>query len=223
MSDSPLAAYTCLSPNRTSPRNHKIDTVTIHCMAGELSVEACGALFARTSVGASANYGIGPDGRVALYVSETDRSWCSSNAENDHRAVTIEVASKASHPYAVTGAAYESLIALCADICRRNGIRRLLWQGDKNLAGQVDRQNMTAHRWFAAKACPGDYLYSRFGDIAAQVNKRLEETPVSVEEAKNILKERLDLSDVTIQYLWSYRYGDELLTKLAEAVERGGG
>ena len=223
MSDSPLAVYTCRSPNRTSPRRHKIDTITIHCMAGELSVESCGALFARRETAASSNYGIGPDGRVALYVEEADRSWCSSNAANDNRAVTIEVASESVHPYAVTAAAYEALIELCADICKRNGIGRLLWRGDQSLVGQVDRQNMTAHRWFAAKACPGDYLYSRFGDIAGRVNERLEEMPVSAEEAKTILKERIGLSDVTIQYLWSYRYGDELLVKLAKAVGKESG
>ena len=55
------------------------------------------------------------------------------------------------------------------------------------------------------------------------MNERLEEMPVSAEEAKTILKERIGLSDVTIQYLWSYRYGDELLVKLAEAVGKESG
>ena len=82
--------------------------------------------------------------------------------------------------------AYAALLDLLTDICRRNGIKKLLWQGDKALIGQVEQQNMTVHRWFAAKACPGDYLYSRHGQIAAEVNRRLEEEEETVDIAKLI-------------------------------------
>ncbi len=173
MSNSPLVSYTKISPNKTSPRNHAIDTVTIHCVVGQCTVETLGGIFAPTSRGASSNYGIGPDGRIGMYVEEKDRSWCSSNAANDNRAITIEVASDTTHPYAVTDAAYNALIELLADICKRNGIKALKWQADKNLVGQVDKQNMTVHRWFANKSCPGDYLYNRHGAIAAAVNGKL--------------------------------------------------
>lgn len=170
MSNSPLVNYTRISPNRTSPRNHAIDTITIHCVVGQLSVETLGNVFAPTSRQASSNYGVGPDGRIGMYVEEKDRSWCTSSASNDNRAVTIEVASNTSHPYAVTDAAYEGLIRLVADICKRNGIKKLLWKGNKSLIGQVSLQNMTVHRWFANKSCPGDYLYNRHSDIANRVN-----------------------------------------------------
>lgn len=171
--NSPLAAYTRISPNKTVNRNHAIDTITIHCVVGQCSVEALGDIFAPASKGASCNYGIDPDGRIGLYVEEKDRSWCSSNEANDQRAVTIEVASDTTHPYAVTAKAYAALVDLCTDICRRNGIKKLLWKGDRSLIGQVSKQNMTVHRWFANKACPGDYLYNRHGAIADEVNKRL--------------------------------------------------
>ena len=173
MGNSPLISYTKISPNRTSPRNHEIDTITIHCVVGQLSVESLGDIFANPSVQASSNYGIGSDGRIALYVEECDRSWCSSNRENDHRAITIEVASDTTHPYAVNDKAYNALIDLCADICSRNGIKELKWKADKSLIGQVSVQNMTVHRWFANKDCPGDFLYSRHSDIANKVNERL--------------------------------------------------
>jgi hypothetical protein len=173
MSNSPLVSYTKISPNKTSPRNHKIDTITIHCVVGQASVESLGNVFAPTSRKASSNYGVGFDGRIGMYVEEKDRSWCSSSASNDHRAITIEVASDTTHPYAVTDKAYAALIELLVDICKRNGIKELKWKGDKSLIGQVDKQNMTVHRWFANKSCPGDYLYSRHGEIAAEVNKRL--------------------------------------------------
>lgn len=173
MSNSPLVSYTRISPNKTSPRNHKIDTITIHCVVGQLSVENLGNVFAPTSRKASSNYGIGPDGRIGMYVEESDRSWCSSNAANDNRAITIEVASDTTHPYAVKDKALKALINLVADICERNGIEKLLWKGDRSLIGQVDKQNMTVHRWFANKACPGDYLYERHSYIADEVNKIL--------------------------------------------------
>lgn len=173
MSNSSLASYTKISPNKNSPRNHKIDTITIHCVVGQLSVEAIGNVFTQTNRKSSSNYGIGSDGRIGMYVEEKDRSWCSSNAANDNRAITIEVASDKTHPYAVKDVVYQSLINLLVDICKRNDIKELKWQGDKSLVGQVDKQNMTVHRWFANKACPGDYLYSRHGQIAEEVNKRL--------------------------------------------------
>lgn len=175
MSNSPLVSYTRLSPNRNHPRNHVIDTVTIHCMAGNLSVEQCGELFANSARQASSNYGIGSDGRIALYVDEADRSWCSSSVSNDHRAVTIEVANNGGAPdWPVSSAAYEALIKLLVDICQRNNIKRLLWQADKRLVGKVELQNMTVHRWFATKACPGDDLYRKHGEIADKVNALLE-------------------------------------------------
>lgn len=180
MSNSPLVSYTKISPNKTSPRNHKIDTITIHCVVGQLTAEGIGSCFASSSRQASSNYGIGKDGKIGMYVEEKDRSWCSSSASNDHRAITIEVASDTSHPYAVNDKAYAALIELCTDICKRNNIKELKWKGDKSLIGQVDKQNMTVHRWFANKSCPGDYLYNRHGDIAKAVNAKLNGNTVTV-------------------------------------------
>lgn len=174
MSNSPLVCYTRLGPNHSGRRTHAIDTISIHCMAGNLSVETCGAVFAPTSRQASSNYGIGSDGRIALYVDEANRSWCTSSAANDQRAVTIEVANSGGAPdWPASAQAYAALLDLVTDICKRNGIKRLLWKGDKSLIGQVNRQNLTVHRWFAAKACPGDYLYKLHGAIANEVNRRL--------------------------------------------------
>ena len=175
MSNSPLVTYTKLSPCKSAPRNHVIDTITIHCMAGNMTVESCGALFSKYSRQTSSNYGIGSDGRIALYVDEANRSWCTSSRSNDNRAITIEVANDggANTGWHVSEKAMASLIDLLVDICKRNNIPELRWKADKNLIGQVDKQNMTVHRWFAAKACPGDYLYNAHGAIAAEVNKRL--------------------------------------------------
>lgn len=174
MSNSPLVDYTRISPNKNSPRNHKIDTITIHCVVGQCTVETLGNIFAPTSRQASSNYGVGTDGKIGMYVEEKDRSWCSSNAANDNRAVTIEVASDTKHPYAVNDRAFAALLDLVTDICKRNGIKKLVWSTKK--ADRVNHKNgcnMTVHRDYANKSCPGDYLYNRHGEIAAEVNRRL--------------------------------------------------
>lgn len=213
MSNSPLVNYTKISPNKTSPRTHAIDTITIHCVVGQCSAERLGEIFTPTTKQASCNYGIGYDGRIALIVEEKDRSWCSSNSANDNRAITIEVASDTTHPYAVNDAAYKSLINLLVDICQRNNIKELKWQADKSLIGQPDKQNMTVHRWFANKACPGEYLYSRHGQIAAEVNARLNgevvEEPVKVEPTQTDSKPTIQVGS-TGEYV---KKAQELLNK----------
>lgn len=177
MSNSPLVTYTRISPH-SNPRNHAIDTITIHCFVGQVTAKQ-GCNIERFAIDdpddddASCNYVVGKDGSIGLCVEENRRSWCTSSRSNDHRAITIEVASDTKHPYAVTDAAFAALLDLVEDICRRNGIKKLLWKADKSLIGKVDQQNMTVHRWFANKACPGDYLYNRHGEIAAEVNRRL--------------------------------------------------
>lgn len=181
--NSPLVSYTKISPNKTSPRNHVIDTITIHCVVGQCTVETLGNVFAPTSRQASSNYGVGKDGRIGMYVEEKDRSWCSSNSANDNRAVTIEVASDTTDPYAVTDAAYEALIKLVADICKRNNIKKLVWSTNKNdRVNHLNGCNMTVHRDYANKSCPGDYLYNRHGDIANRVNAILNGNTVEEEE-----------------------------------------
>jgi len=174
MSNSSLVTYTRITNNKTSPRNHAIDTITIHCIVGQWTAKQGCDYFATTDRECSANYVVGKDGSIGLSVDEKDRSWCSSNRDNDHRAITIEVASDTTHPYAVTDAAYKALIDLVTDICKRNGIKKLVWSTNKS--DRVNHRNgcnMTVHRDFANKACPGDYLYERHDEIAAEVNKRL--------------------------------------------------
>ena len=178
MSNSPLAPVTQISPNRNSPRNHKIDRITIHCFVGQVTARRGCEVFQPSSKKASCNYVVGYDGSIGLCVDEGDRSWCSSSSSNDNRAVTIETASDNEHPYAVTEKAYAALLDLVTDICRRNGAKKLIWFGDKDktlaYTPQAGEMVMTVHRWFANKACPGEYLYERHWEIAAEVTRRLE-------------------------------------------------
>lgn len=167
MSNSSLVNYIKISPNKTSPRKNKISAIVIHHMAGNLSVESCGSVFLPSSRQASANYGIDSNGRVGMYVEEKDRSWATSNAEIDNKAVTIEVAnSSTGGNWPVSNKALSKLIDLCVDICKRNGISKLNYTGDKS-------GNLHMHCWYAATACPGPYLKGKFSYIASEVNKRL--------------------------------------------------
>ena len=129
--NSSLVSYTKLSPNHSGQRTHSIDRITPHCVVGQCSVETLGNIFLPASRQASCNYGIGVDGRVGMYVEEKNRSWCSSSAANDQRAITIECASDNTEPYAFKDVVYKRLIELCTDICKRNGKTKLLWLGDK--------------------------------------------------------------------------------------------
>ena len=176
MSNSGLVNCTVYSPNHSGKRTHALDTLTPHCVVGQLSAETIGACFPKGRE-ASCNYGIGYDGRVCLIVDECNRSWCTSSNANDQRAITIECASDKTEPYAMKNAVYEKLIQLCADICKRNGKTKVLWLGskEKTLAYTPKSNEMvlTAHRWFANKSCPGDWLYSRYGDLANRINALL--------------------------------------------------
>lgn len=216
--NSSLATVRMISPNRTPNRNHAIDTITIHCFVGQVTAKRGCEVFQPSSRKASCNYVVGYDGSIGLCVEEKDRSWCSggtdkkgnpirvngiSGSSNDYQAVTIEVASDTKHPYTITDKAMAALIELCTDICRRNGIKQLLWKGDKTLVGRVAQQNLTVHRWFANKACPGDYIYERLGDIAAKVNAKLgvsfAPTTPAIPESKVPYKVRITATDLRIR------------------------
>lgn len=165
MSNSPMVDFVLISPHKNSPRNDKIRKITIHHMAGDMSVEACGRLF--QSRQASSNYGIDNSGRVGMYVEEKDRSWCSASPWNDHQAITIEVANDGGAPnWHISDKALSTLIDLCVDICERNGISELIYTGDTD-------GNLTRHNMFCNTVCPGPYLQSKFPWIAEQVNARL--------------------------------------------------
>ena len=175
--NSKMVVCTKLSPNHSGQRTHSIDRISPHCVVGQVTAEGLGGLFAKASYKASSNYGIDKDGRVGLYVEEKNRSWCTSSNANDQRAVTIECASDTYSPYRMNDAVYQTLIKLCADICRRNGKKKLIWFGDKNktlnYSPKSDEMVITVHRWYANKSCPGDWLYSRLGDLAKKVTAEL--------------------------------------------------
>ena len=175
--NSPLVSYKLLSPHNSGTRVYPISRITPHHVVGLMSVEALGKEFNGTRQ-ASSNYGIGPDGRIGLYVPESNRSWCSGSWDNDQKAVCIECADSPTYPYVFPDIVYERLIELCVDICRRNGKDKLLWLGDKEktLAYQPAENEMvlTMHKWLAATACPGKWMEDHMGDLAQKVTAELQ-------------------------------------------------
>lgn len=179
-------------------------------MAGNLSLQTCGRGFANPKRKASANYGVDSQGLIGQFVDEADRAWTSSNGDNDHQAVTIEVANdQIGGNWHVSDKALAATVDLCVDICRRNGIKQLNFTGD--VTG-----NLTMHRYFAATACPGEYLASRFSYIASEVNGRL-----LGNEKK---EETMDGKEIYIklkQYLEKQPLPRWATDELAEAVKMG--
>lgn len=169
MANSKLATYKWSGKtDHYNVRDHKIDTITIHHMAGNLSLTGC-----CTSVqarGGSCNYCIDSKGNIGVMIDEQYRAWTTNNRTNDMRAVTIEVANDGGEPnWHVSDKALAALIDLCVDICKRNSIKKLNYTGNKS-------GNLTMHKWYWATACPGPYFSGKFPYIASEVNKRLSGT-----------------------------------------------
>ena len=201
--NSKLVVYKRLSPNHSGRRTQPIDRISPHCVVGQVTAEGLGDWFARSSTQASSNYGIDKDGRVALYVEEKNRSWCTSSNANDQRAVTIECASDTYEPYRMNDAVYKSLVKLCVDICKRNGKTKLLWLGSKSKTlayiPKSDEMVITVHRWFANKSCPGNWLYSRLGDLANEVTKQLKVKPAETKPKDTTFLVRVTIDDLNIR------------------------
>ena len=216
MSFSKLATEFIPSPNRNKVRTNKVIYFTPHCMVGQMTAKACGNLFARSSYQASSNYGIGTNGEIAGYVDEEDRSWCSSSAWNDNRAITVECASDTRHPYAMNQKVWDSLVKLAVDICQRYGKNKMLWFNDKattlNYKPKSNEMVITCHRFYAAKSCPGDWLYSRLGKFANEVNEKLgKSAPVEnkVQETPNTAVV-IESEDDRARYIWNFLKGKGL-------------
>jgi len=188
-------------------------------MDGDLSLETCANIFQNTTDPtkvASSNYGIDSNGRVGMYVEEKDRAVTSNSTANDNAAVTIEVANyKPAPTYEVTDKAYNAMIDLCVDVCRRNGMSSLKWTGDAS-------GTLTVHRFFANKACPGQYLFDRMGSIASEVTTRLTECKnleANVKTAANKLRDQgiINTPDYWVSNFQAIKNLGDLIIKLANA------
>lgn len=163
----------------------KIEMITIHHMAGILSAKRCGELFQNPNRKASSNYGIGYDGKIALYVDEENTSWANSNWDANCKSVTIETSNdKTGGDWHVGDVTLNSLIKLVADIAKRNNLGKL-----------VKGKNLTWHQMYYRTVCPGDYLLSKLDYIVDEANKINEQVePVSDLKIEKIDKKKIKLN-----------------------------
>ncbi len=173
MSNSSLVTYRREPPvNRSNPRTEKISKITIHHWSGVIKTAKDGLdYFCSDSCiknrQVSSNYIIGNDGSIGQMIDESRRAWTSSSSWNDQRAITIEVSnSKTGGDWPISDAAMRSLIKLCADICKRNGIKKLYYDGTKNAT-------LTRHCFYSNTDCPGTYIKNHTQYICDQVNALL--------------------------------------------------
>lgn len=172
---SPLAKGNLFAPHHGGRRTEKITRITPHCFVGQCTAVRMAQYFYETERNISCNYVIGYDGKIICVEPEEIRTYCSSSYSNDNRAITVEIASDTTEPYTMTGAAFNALVYLCADICKRYHFTILA--APANLANVWDSGEicaLTAHRWFDSTACPGNWMYSRLGKLAHDVNYQLE-------------------------------------------------
>lgn len=193
-----LKSYT---PGRSlGGKTYRIDRITIHQVWGHCSNATLKSVLDKAS--ASCNYCMDDNGTPTVMVHESDRSWCSSSSSNDVRAITIETSNDRAYPYKCTDGALNGLVRLCADICQRNGIKKMYWISnlvpypnpkttaqkqanekacnDKNDSLSSEEAIFTVHRWFFDKPCPGDYIEGKLGWICDEVNKILQEEEIHV-------------------------------------------
>lgn len=161
--NSPLVSKTQLSPKHND-RKYPITKITIHHAAGVMSFDALLNYVATCSSDMSANYVL-RNGKVGLVVEEKYRAWTSANAENDHKAVTIEVGNSSyGGQWPISDEDLALLIKWCADVCKRNKIPKLYYDGTPN-------GSLTLHEMFCATSCPGPYIKSKISYICKEVNK----------------------------------------------------
>lgn len=195
--DSSLVTVTDWTDKHSGKRSQPISKITIHHMAGIMSAADCMKYHRTASVKASANYYIGKDGEIGQAVKEANGAWTSSSSWNDNRAVTIEVSnSKNGEPWEISGKVYQSLIALCVDICKRNGIKGVSYTGHKE-------GSLTEHRMFSATTCPGATIHNMLvsGAIQNDINAGLEgkaspETPATLNAAGLV---RVTIPDLNVR------------------------
>ena len=163
--------------NMSNQRYCDIIKLTPHHMAGVMDAVDCAKYHLNRGRQASANYYIGNDGYICGGVSEDRRAWTTSSEWNDQRAITIEVSnSKATDPWPISDAAYNSLVKLCADICKRYEIQPHF---DGTIYGSI-----TMHKQFAATGCPGQTLEGLIRNAQFETDVRNAMNPPQPEPVK---------------------------------------
>lgn len=200
----------CHTSNYKAGRTAKVQFIVIHYTANNGdTAQGNGNYFARTAnLKASAHYFCDENG-VCQSVANGDTAYHVGAKSYKHKlcrnqnSIGIEMCSKkdASGNYYIPEKTVQNAIKLTRQMMKRYSI---------------PIENVLRHYDVTGKNCPEPFV--RNPQLWENFKKKLEEVTMTIEQAKQILKQKAGLSDATIQFLYSYRYGDDLLIKLAEAM-----
>lgn len=183
--NSSLVSKVQLRSDHYNERPGKISKITIHHAAGCMDMESLLNYLSTTDREVSANYVLS-GGKLGLSVEEKYRPWTSSSPSNDNVAVTIEVAnSSIGGDWPISDADLKMLIIWCADVCKRNNIPKLYFDGTEN-------GTLTFHYMFADTGCPGPYIKAKANYICDETNKLLNSS-----DFETIIKEHGGNLDLT--------------------------
>lgn len=143
--------YMRVAAGFTNGRPYGISGVTVHHMAGNLTLEQCKA--ALDSNGTGAHYGVAGV-RVAQFVDDYNRAWAcgdgiGTGGGND-RTISIEHANDHADPWTVSEDTLDTGAHLTAAICVYYKLGRPEWG-----------KNVWPHRHWSATACPGELYGSQ--------------------------------------------------------------
>lgn len=155
------------------------------------------------------------------------RGWHAGGAANNTH-IGFEICEPAGHTYkggAMVGydpeknaayfkAVWENAVDLCVMLCEQYGfdpLTDIICHSEGHTLGVASNHADVMH-WFP-------YHGQSMDTFRASVKKRLEEKDMNLEEAKTVLKTKAGLSDATVTFLLAYRWGDELVLKLAAAMK----
>lgn len=156
-----IRQYPAHSSNYTARNGRKINLLVVHHMAGRLTADQCGSIFAKSGRGGSAHYGIGYNGEINQYVKDKDIAWHAGNWAVNERSIGIECSnSSTGGNWPVSDVTINSLVELLAMKAREYGLGRL-----------VVGQNLGYHSLYSQTYCPGEYMRSKMQEIANRVNQ----------------------------------------------------
>ena len=169
----------CLNKSR-SRKGKKVCRFTPHYACGNMGAEefANWLVYNDERGDVSCNYYIASDGTIWGIVPEELGPWTSSSAANDEVAITVEVADVNDSTGEITQAAWNSLVALGADVCTRYGFQ-LQWEDSWSKNGEWNNHkdnSLTIHRMFSSTDCPGQYLMDHLSQLASEVNAKIGDT-----------------------------------------------
>ena len=196
---SELSTYATIMTTKKNTRKNQmynpsgnVTKVTIHHMAGNLGADICARMHATSKYQQSANYYIGSDGKIVCGVDEEFRAWTSGSKANDYQAITIEVANCTFAPnWKISDAAYDALVDLCADICKRYKIMPTF--------NGTAAASFTFHYMFQATECPGPYIKNQIQNIINMIILKMTDAPMPEPEKPDSFLVKVTCDDLNIR------------------------